>query len=289
MSGAAPVAGGVRGGSRPARAARLILSGSLLLLFVAPVIALVTYPSASAYSSALSDPAVRASIGFTLLASGVALGVTLLFGVPLGHLLARRGFRGKGVIESAVALPVVVPHLVAGLALFVVVGPGTPAGSFLARLGVPIFDSLWGVVLVMVYVSAPYTVLASELAFRAVDPKLLEAARSLGASPAAAARTIALPLALRGVVAGGLLSWARSVSEIGGFLILAYTVYPGGGYGGPVTNPLAVLVYAVYEVRLADAVAIAALFVIVAFGLFLLVRLLERWGRLPWRAGELPL
>ncbi len=269
--------------------ARLALSASLLLLFLVPIGALLLYAPLGSLANAAADPAVAASVGFTLLASGLALGVSLLFGIPLGHLLARREFRGKFLVESAVGLPVVVPHLIAGLALFLAVRPGSPIGDALARAGIPVFDTIWGVLLVMVYVSSPYTVLAAELSFRAVDPKLLEAARSLGASPAVAQRTVALPLALRGLVAGGLLTWARSVSEIGGFLILAYTVYPAGPYTGPVTNPLPVFIYTTYSIDLTAATATASLFVLLAFGLFLLVRLIERSGRLPWRTGELPL
>jgi molybdate/tungstate transport system permease protein len=271
------------------QAARLVLSGSLVLLFVVPIVALVTYAPFSALSRAAEDPGVLTSLSFTLFASGLALAASLLFGVPLGHLLARRRFPGRSIVESAVALPVVVPHLIAGLALFLLFTRPSPVSALANGLGLPVLDTIWGVVLVMVYVSAPYTVLASQLAFRAVDPRLLEAARSLGASPATAARTVALPLALRGIVAGAVLTWARSVSEIGGFLILAYTVYPGGPYTGPVTNPLSVLIYTTYQIDVASATAIASLFVLVAFGLFLLVRLLERFGRLPWRAGELPL
>ncbi|HTT34272.1 MAG TPA: ABC transporter permease [Thermoplasmata archaeon] len=280
MSGAAQAA---------ARGLRLVASGSLLALFVVPIVALALYPPLDTVLAEAADPAVRASVAFTLLASGIALAVTLLLGVPLGHLLARRKFPGRSVVEAAVALPVVVPHLIAGLAILLAFAPQSPLGALAVRLGVPVFATVWGVVLVMVYVSAPYTVLASELAFRAVDDRLLETARSLGASPTAATRTIALPLALRGIVAGALLSWARAVSEIGGLLIVAYTVYPSGPYAGPVTSPISVYIYTVYQISLAQAAAISVVFVLVAFALFVLVRLVERAGGLPWRAGALPL
>ena len=269
--------------------ARLVLSGSLLLLFLVPIGVLLLFAPLSELTQAATNPAVDASLGFTLYASGLALGLSLLLGIPLGHLLARRKFPGKTVVETAVALPVVVPHLVAGLALFLTVRPGSPIGEALQRAGLPVFDTIWGVILVMVYVSSPYLVLAAELSFRAVDPRLLDAARTLGASPATATRTVAFPLALRGLIAGSLLSWARSVSEIGGFLIVAYTVYPGGPYAGPVTNPLSVYIYTTYSIDLGAAAATASLFLLVAFGLFLGVRAFERAGRLPWRAGELPL
>ena len=260
-----------------------VLSASLLALFVLPLIALVSVASPSAFGHAFSDPGVRLSVAFTLYASGLALLISLGLGVPLGYLLARRAFPGRSIVESVVGLPVVVPHLVAGLALLFLFAPTTPVGAFFRYVGLPAFGSLFGVVLVMTYVSAPYTVLASLLAFRAVDERVVEAARCLGASPQEAFATVTLPLALRGIVAGALLTWARAVSEIGGFLILAYTVYPGSGYPGPVTTPISVEVYNLYQIGdLPGAAAVASLFVLLAFGIFLAVRLVEPAGRFPW-------
>ncbi|HEY6239075.1 MAG TPA: ABC transporter permease [Thermoplasmata archaeon] len=260
-----------------------VLAGSLLALYLLPIFALVASTTPAALAHAIGDPAVRLSIAFTLYASGVALLLSLALGVPLGYLLARRSFRGRGVVESLVGLPVVVPHLVAGLALLFLFSPRTPVGRLFQWAGVPVFGSFVGVVLVMTYVSASYTVLASQLAFRSVDARLIESARCLGASPQEAFATLTFPLALRGIVAGALLTWARSVSEIGGFLILAYTVYPGPGYAGPVTTPVSVYVYNLYQLGdLSGTAAVASLFVLIAFVLFLAVRWLERSGLLPW-------
>jgi len=270
------------------RVVAAILSGSLLALFVLPIVELFSVATPSGLLRAFEDPAVRLSIGFTLYASGVALGVSLLLGVPLGYLLARRSFRGRGVVESVVGLPVVVPHLIAGLALLWLFSPLTPVGRLFIWAGVPVFGSFVGVVLVMTYVSASYTVLASQLAFSAVDPRLREAARTLGASPSQTFSLVTLPLAVRGIVAGALLTWARSVSEIGGFLVLAYTVYPGPGYSGPVTTPISVFVYNLYLIgNLSETASVAAVFVLVAFGIFLTVRWVERTDRLPWPSGSL--
>jgi ABC-type sulfate transport system permease component len=269
-------------------ALQLVLSGSLLILFLLPILALFTYAPFSEILQEWSNPAVREALWLTLFASGIAVLAALLFGIPLGYLLARRKFPGRSVVEAFVALPVVIPHLMVGLGLFLLVIPGTPLYRWTQALGVPVYDTIWGVVLVMVFVSAPYTVLASELSFRAVDGRVLEAARSLGAGSATAFLTVTFPLALRGIVAGLLLSWARAVSEIGGLLILAYTVYPGGVYNGPVTSTISVYVYDLFQGGdLAGAAAVSSLFLLIAFVLFVGVRLGERSGWLPWRRGEL--
>ena len=272
----------------PWLALQLVLAGSLLLLFVLPIVALFTYAPPREILSAASDPAVSAALWLTFFASGIAVLAAVVFAIPLGYILARRSFPGRSIVEAVVALPVVVPHLLVGLGLFFLILPGSPLYRFTTAIGFPVYDTIWGVVLVMVFVSAPYTVLASDLSFRAIDARVLEAARSLGAGPATAFLTVSLPLALRGIVAGLLLTWARAVSEIGGILILAYTVYPGGAYNGPVTSTISVLVYNLFQGgNLADAAAVSSIFLLIAFGLFLLVRVGERSGWVPWRRGEL--
>lgn len=262
-----------------------VLSASLLGLFVLPIVALVEFAGPGGIFHEVGDPQFWSSLDLTLLASAFAVAVAVLLGVPLGYLLARKSFPGKGVLRSLVLLPVVIPHLVAGLALFLWVEPGSPVGRFAAWAGLPLFDSVWAVVLVMVYVGAPYTVLASELAFRGVSDDALESARSLGAGRADAFLDVALPAAGRGILTGALLTWARGVSEIGAFLVLAYAVYPTGPYSGPVTYPVSVYIYNLYGLNFHAAASAAALLVLLALVAFLAVRLVEGAGRLPWGRG----
>jgi len=269
-------------------ALQVVLSASLLLLFLLPIVALFTYAPVSRIFSELSNAQVREALWVTFLASGIAVLSAVVFGIPLGYVLARRRFPGRSVVESFIALPIVVPHLLVGLGLFFLVLPGTPLYRLTQSLGLPIYDTIWGVVLVMVFVSAPYTVLASELSFRAVDGRVIEASRSLGAGEATAFLTVTLPLAARGIVAGLLLTWARAVSEIGGLLILASFVIPGGVYSGPVSTTISVFIYSLFnQGDLQDAAAVSSLFLLFAFAIFLLVRLGERSGWLPWGRGEL--
>ncbi|HYB78379.1 MAG TPA: ABC transporter permease [Thermoplasmata archaeon] len=269
-------------------ALQVALSGSLLLLLILPIVALFTYAPVSRIVAAAENAYVREAIGLTLYASGIAVLVTALLAIPLGYLLARRRFFGRSVVESLVALPVAVPHLMVGLGIFFLVLPGSPLYSFTNAIGFPVYDTIWGVVLVMAVVSAPYTVLASQLSFEAVDTRVIEAARSLGAGGATTFITVTFPIALRGIIAGLLLTWARAVSEIGGILILAYTIYPGGPYNGPVTNTISVYIYDLFQAGdLVDAAAVSSLFLLIAFALFLAVRIGERSGWLPWRRGDL--
>ncbi|MCI4338536.1 MAG: ABC transporter permease [Thermoplasmata archaeon] len=263
-----------------------VLSASLLGLFLLPVWALLGFATPAGIVHESSDPQFWAALDVTLQASAIAVAASLLLGVPLGYLLARKRFPGKAVIRSVVLLPVMIPHLVAGLALFLWIEPGGTVYRIAHWAGVPLLDSIWAVALVMVYVGASYTVLASEFAFRSVEEDALEAARSLGASRTDAFLDVTLPSAGRGILTGALLTWARGVSEIGAFLILAYAVYPGAGYTGPVTSPVSVYIYNLYGLNLHAAAAAASLLLLLALAAFLAVQLFERWGRLPWRRGE---
>ncbi len=260
------------------RGAAAVLSASLVGLFVLPLVALFVYAGANGLASAASDPGFATALEFTLLASALAVALGVAAGVPLGYLLARYRFPGRHLVESVVTVPVVVPHLVVGIGLLLLFAPSSPLGSATSALGIPVFDGVAGVLLVMVYVGAPYVVLTSQMAFRAVDDEVLESARSLGATPAEALVTVTLPSAARGILTGALLMWARGVSEVGGFLILAFAVYPSFPWSGPVTNTASVWIFSYWGIDRTAAIGASALLVLVALALFLFVRWFDRAG-----------
>jgi molybdate/tungstate transport system permease protein len=273
--------------SRLGRGAAAVAAVSLGAMIIVPLLALFTYAPVTSLVGAVHDRGFRDAVVFTLEASGLAVAVALLLGVPTGYLLARRSFRGKSIVEALVTLPILIPHLLVGVALVVLFDRESLFGSAVVRLGLPFLNTIYAVVLVMAYVSTAYAVTASQLAFQSVDADLLEASRTLGASPATAFRTVTLPVAARGIVTGGVLAWGRSVSEVGGLLIVAYTVYPVGPWGGPVTSPASVYLYNLYTIGgLPGAAPAATLFILIGFAIFVAVRLLERLGRLAWRHRE---
>ncbi len=261
-----------------------VLSASLLGLFVLPLVALFADAGAAGIVQAATNAAFRTTIEFTLLASGIAVALGVVTGVPLGYVLARYRFRGRSVLESIVLVPVVIPHLIVGLALLLLLAPRAPLGSIVARLGIPVFDATAGVILVMLYVGASYVVLASQTAFAAVDDELVESARSLGASPTEAFLSVTLRSSARAIVTGALLMWARGVSEVGGFLLLAYAVNPSFPWSGPVTNTASVFIFNYYGIDPHAAVGFAAVLVLVSLAIFLGVRFLDRPG-LAWTRG----
>ncbi len=181
------------------------------------------------------------AIRLSLLVAGVAAGCSLPPAVLVGWLLAKRQFAGKFLVETLVNLPLVLPPVVTGYLLLVVFGRKGPLGALLERtLGWRFVFDWKGAALAAAVVSFPLMVRPIRVAFAAVDDRLLQAARTLGAGPLDAFLTIALPLARRGVLSGLLLAWARSMGEFGATIMIAGSI-PGE------TRTMPLMVYSLLE------------------------------------------
>lgn len=165
-----------------------------------------------------------------------AVALSLPLAVALAYLLARWNSSAKWLVELAVNLPLVLPPVVTGYLLLVLLAPRGPVGSLLESWwGVRIVFTWWAAALAAAVVSFPLMVRAIRLAFAAVDPRLEQAARSLGAGRWRAFFTVALPLARRGIAAGAMLAFARSLGEFGATIMVA-----GNIAGETRTIPLAI-------------------------------------------------
>ena len=158
---------------------------------------------------------------FTLGVAALATVAILPLGVALGLLLARRDFFGKTVVETLVALPLVLPPVATGFVLLRIFGRRSGLGSFLERLGLDVVFTWRGVVVAMAVMSLPLLVRAARVAFEGVNPRLEEAARSVGASERRVFLRVTLPLAARGIVGGALLAFARALGEFGATILVA--------------------------------------------------------------------
>ncbi|WP_375175473.1 molybdate ABC transporter permease subunit [Pseudooceanicola sp.] len=148
----------------------------------------------------------------------VAIWATLLSlppGVAVAMALARGRFWGRGLLNVLVHLPLVMPPVVVGYLLLLTFSPVAPVGEALAAIGV-VFAFRWtGAALAAAVMGFPLMVRAIRLAVEAVDPKLEQAAATLGASRLRVFATVTLPLILPGVLAGAVLAFAKSMGEFG--------------------------------------------------------------------------
>jgi len=188
----------------------------------------------------LHDPYVIEALRNSLLTATATTLIALLFGVPLGYVLARKDFPGKSLVQALVDVPIVIPHSVVGIMLLVTFSSA-------------ILDSYKGIIAAMLFVSAPFTINAARDGFLAVDEKVEAVARTLGASRLRVFFSVSLPIALPSVASGAIMTWARAISEVGAILIVAY--YPKtaqvlileyfNNYGLRASRPIAVLMVAI--------------------------------------------
>lgn len=177
-----------------------------------------------------------AAVALSIRVAAVAVLLSLPFGIAVGWLLARHEFRGKWVAETAVNLTLVLPPVVTGYLLLRLLGRQGWIGAWLEQsLGVRIAFTWWAAAIASAALGFPLMVRAIRLAFRAVDVRLEEAARSLGAGPLDAFVSVSLPLARSGIISGAVLAFARSLGEFG-----ATITFAGNIPGATQTLPLAV-------------------------------------------------
>jgi molybdate transport system permease protein len=166
-------------------------------------------------------------LGLTLRTAALSTLLILPPGLTAAWLLARFRWRGKSLVETLVALPLVMPPVATGLILLQLLGRRGPVGGWLHRtFGLDIVFTWRAVVAAMMVMSFPLLVRAARVAFEEVNPRLEQIARTLGASDARVFATITLPLAARGIVSGLLLAFARAIGEFGATILVAGNI-PG--------------------------------------------------------------
>lgn len=172
--------------------------------------------------TSLSTPASQEAILNSLITAPISTAIATLFGVPLAYVIARCSFRGKRIVEGVVVLPLVLPPVVGGAMILTTVGRFTPIGSLAASLGIPLTDSLLGVILAQTFVAAPFVIITARAGFNAVDVRLEQASRSLGYGPIRTFWNISIPLASGAIIAGIILTFARAIGEFGATMMVAY-------------------------------------------------------------------
>jgi molybdate/tungstate transport system permease protein len=193
----------------------------MVLFLVAPIIVSVGN-SVQGLPAAFTDPQTLKSIFTSFYCASLATAFVFVLGMPLAYVFAKHDFPGKRFLDAIIDLPILIPHNAAGLALVIFLAPSSPIGGLFGLFGVKFEDSVFGIVVAMAFVGAPFLIRSAQEAFGSVSLTMEKAARSLGASGFQVFRHVTFPLALRGILVGCLLTWARAVSEFGAVVILAY-------------------------------------------------------------------
>jgi len=218
----------------------------------------------------LSDVETTAIV-LSLKVALVATLASLPLAIVVAWLLARCRFPGKGLLNVLVHLPLVMPPVVTGYLLLLSFGRKGPAGAFLEQHFGIVFSFRWtGAALACAVMGFPLMVRAMRLSIEAVDRRLEAAASTLGAAPVLVFLTVTLPLALPGVIAGMILTFARAMGEFGATItfvsnipgetqtlpsaIYTFTQVPGGD-AGAMRLTLVALVISLVALLVSEAVA----------------------------------
>lgn len=254
----------------------LVAALALALAFLTlPVVAIFADTSPGELLDSLGDTSARDALRLSLETSLIALAIVLAVGTPAAYLLATRRFRGHALVVTLVELPLVLPPAVAGIGLLAALGPNGILGSLVEDTGVRLVLATAGVVVALVFVSAPYYLRQAQASFAALDPALLEASRTLGAGEARTFARVAVPVARPGLLAGAALAWGRALGEFGATLMFA-----GSFRGVTQTAPLAI--YERFSTDFNGALALSAVLVAVSAALLVSVKLLGQ----PWPAAR---
>lgn len=247
----------------------MVLAMIAVAFFALPFAGLLWRAPWSRFASVLRSSEVLDALALSLISSIWSTVLCLVFGIPLAWFLATTSFRGRTAVRALCTLSMVLPPVVGGVALFFALGRRGLVGQWLDRwFSIQIPFSTAAVVIAQTFVAMPFLVLTVESAMRQLDPRMHEAARTLGASAWYAFRRVTLPAVRPAVVAGSVLAWARALGEFGATITFAGNL-PG------TTQTLPLLTYLKLESRPAEAVVISLVLVAVSFAVLFALR--ERW------------
>jgi molybdate/tungstate transport system permease protein len=219
---------------------RVVSLASLFLLLI-PVAVLLYYGLGPLRSPAGYSDAVLRSIALTLVSSASAAIVDVVLFTPLAYYLARGRDR---LAETLVDVPVSIPHPIVGVALVILDSPRTPTGVFLNSLGIDFYNTVVGLVVALVIMSAPIYVKAMQPYFEAKDPAPEDFAMGMGASRFRTLLSVVLPTSASGVESASFIAMSRALSEFGSISIVAYYVLQYPFYG---VSPASVTIFSLFS------------------------------------------
>ncbi|WP_428024581.1 ABC transporter permease [Arcobacter sp.] len=200
----------------------LVALGFIIIFFLSiPILKMFVGVGSAKLIETIQDGEVIDSILLTMKVSAWAMAFVLFTGLPLAYIIARYNFYGRSLLESIVDIPIMIPHTAAGIALLTTFGD-TILGDFFKFFGIEFVGTEYGIMIAMMFLSAPFLINSAKDGFRKVDVKLEKVARTLGANPVSVFFRITIPNAKKDIINGALMMWSRGLGEFGAVVILVY-------------------------------------------------------------------
>jgi sulfate/thiosulfate transport system permease protein len=251
---------------------RFAALGYLAVLLLVPV-GFVFYRAfgdglAHAWDAVTTDRAVHA-LELTLMLTAIAVPANTLFGIVMALALVRGRFRGRGVLNAVVDLPLALSPVVVGLALYLLYGRGGWLGG-LADHGLKVLFSVPGMVLATMFVSLPFVVREVVPVLREIGTEQEQAAETLGAAPFQVFRRVTLPAIRWAVAYGVVLTTARCIGEFG-----AVSIVSGRIEGRTETLPIYVQSQYAFDFNTSGAYAASVVLAVIAIATVVLLRVFQ--------------
>ncbi len=246
----------------------LIVLTYFLFVFV-PILAIFLRIEPSQVNAQLHNAGIIEAIKLSLFTAGASTLIAFVLAVPTAYFMATRNFPGKTILDTIIDLPIVLPPAVAGVALLYAFAPRGLLGPIFNRLGYILPGSTLAVIIAETFVASPFLLRSAKTGFEAMDKDVINSAKMLTSSRLRVFFTISLPMTMRAIISGTMMTWARALGEFGATLMFA-----GNLPGVTQTMPLAIYVF-LYSDPLAG-VMLSIILIAIAFGILITIKLIEQ-------------
>ena len=252
------------GGERAFRASTISALVLLAVFFVGILASLLAYTEWDTLVQALLSKEILFAIRLSITTATIATVISILIAVPVAHAISRNVFPGKDIVDSLLDLPIVISPIALGAALLVFFN--TPVGAAIDDNVLKFVFAVPGIVLAQITVISALAIRLLKSTFDSIDPRYEQVARTLGCSKPEAFFRVTLPLARNGLIAAGILTWARAVGEFGATVTLA-----GATAMRTETLPIAIFL-SLASADVEKAVAVIFVLIIIAVIALLVIR-----------------
>lgn len=259
-------------GDRVFRAATVSALTLLTLFFVIIIISLFSYTDWRTIGSSLLSPDTLFAIKLTLATATITTVLAVAIAIPVAYAISKNNFFGKSLVDSLLDLPIVVSPIALGAALLVFFN--TPLGAAINNNVLRFVFSVPGIVLAQFTIVSALAIRLLKSTFDSIDMRYEQVARTLGCSKPEAFFRVVLPLAKNGLIASGILTWARAAGEFGATVTLA-----GATAMKTETLPISIFLN-LGSANIGQAIALILILVVISLVALLLIRLItgRRYG-----------
>jgi molybdate transport system permease protein len=252
------------GGERVFKLATISALAILVLFFAGIFASLLAYTNWGTFIHTLFSKEILFAIRLSLMTATIAAIISIIIAVPVAYAISRTRFPGKDIIDSLLDLPIVISPIALGAALLVF--SNTPVGSAINNNIIKFVFSVPGIVLAQFTVISALAIRLLKSTYDSIDPRYEQVARTLGCSKPGSFLRVTLPLAKDGLIAAGILTWARAIGEFGATVTLA-----GATMMKTETLPIAIAL-SLASADVEKAVAVMFLLVIISIAALLVIR-----------------